>query len=89
MKFRPVPENLVSKVVEQSSQEDSLQDDETMQQPPLYVPPRVVAMPYKEDVSRTLPRSQVEKSRLISELRDELTDFPAEVQVIISCAWSL
>lgn len=49
----------------------------------VYVPPRVVAMPYKENNrhSDLLSASRIEKSRLIGELRDELTDFPTEIQV--------
>lgn len=71
----------MSKVVEQSTQDECLQGEEGVaEEQPLYVPPRVVAMPYKE-ASHSLPKSQVEKRKLISELRDELTDFPTEIQV--------
>ena len=81
LQFRPAPENLVSKVAEQSNVAWIGDSDAEEQSALPYVPPRVVAMPYKEE-SRSFPRMQVEKSRLISELRDELTDFPTEVQVM-------
>lgn len=80
MQFRPVPDNLVSKMVEQSSHDVGENQGEEQTAATVYIPPRVVAMPYKEQVS-SLPRSRVEKNKLISELRDELTDFPTEVQV--------
>lgn len=73
----------MSKVAEQSTVALEGGDDTAVaeeQCAPPYVPPRVVAMPYKEE-SRSFPRSQAEKSRLISELRDDITDFPTEVQV--------
>ena len=51
----------------------------------LYIPPRVLAVPYHEDKrgsgSLLVPRSQ--HNQLISELRDELTDFPMETLVKI------
>lgn len=78
LQFKPVPENLVSK--EESSKVDS--EDETLgeDRTGLYVPPRVVAMPYKEGNNQQFNLAQG-TSRLVSELRDELTDLPAEVQV--------
>jgi hypothetical protein len=83
LQFRPVPENLVSKSAGQSdrvSDQDEDGDITEKQSSTVYVPPRVVAMPYKEE-SRRVPKSRAEKSRLMTELRDELTDFPTEVKV--------
>lgn len=50
----------------------------------VYVPPRVVAMPYK-NLIRDHPKS--EKRRLIKELRDEVADFPREVEVCVLVKW--
>ena len=81
--FKPAPENLVSKVVsepEGSGEEGGSGGEGAVG---TYVPPRVVAMPYKEEVSRctSMPKSQLRKSRLIRELRDQVTDFPTEIEV--------
>ena len=81
--FKPAPENLISKVAsepEGSGEEDVSGGEGAVG---MYVPPRVVAMPYKEAAqqSTSMPKSQLRKSKLIRELRDEVTDFPTEVEV--------
>lgn len=86
LQFRPAPENLVSKLADEgcSQLESGEESGEDVGGPDVYVPPRVVAMPYKESNKNFLPKSQVEKNMLIRELRDEITDFPTEVEVIHS-----
>lgn len=84
LQYRPIPENLVSKVIDEDlhaahgADDLSLSEDAPVR---IYVPPRVVAMPYEEQ-TRSIPGSQFEKNRLINELKDELSEFPAEFQVI-------
>lgn len=89
MQFKPAPENLISKerVVEagaRGDEEESSDETEELETSlGVYVPPRVVAMPYKEEQrkSQSIPKSQLGKSKLIRELRDEVSDFPSELQV--------
>ena len=84
LQFRPAPENLISKVAldhEQDSAAESEDERVGGVATGVYVPPKVVAMPYSEGSTKNFPTTQVEKSRLIRELREELTDFPAEVEV--------
>lgn len=88
LRFRPNPSNLVSKLPDENSESDNEEDDEGMsvdddELSKLYVPPRVMAMPYQEDTKRTRQHvsSKVVHSSLIQELRDEFTDAPTEVKV--------
>ena len=86
LQFKPVPTNLVPKLSEETCtcvDNDNADDEEKGRGGGLYVPPRVMAMPYKQEQMnmQSFPKSQPEKNRLMSELRDEVTDFPAEVQV--------
>ncbi len=84
LQFKPVPNNLIPKLSEEATcddESDGLVEEEGMSG--LYVPPRVMAMPYKPDQKemKSFPKSQPEKNQLMSELRDELSEFPSEVQV--------
>ena len=86
MQFKPAPENLISKerVGGGGSGDETVPSEEADERMSAYIPPRVVAMPYNREkrLIRSMPKSRLEKSKLIRELRDEITDFPAEVQVI-------
>lgn len=86
LQFRPAPHNLVSKV--QQEQGGTLghgvsdSEEEDGGGVGVYVPPRVLAVPYKEEKQlHTQPRSRSEDHKLLSELRNEWSEFPAEVQV--------
>ena len=83
--FKPAPENMVSKVEGEGSGEEDNKD--AVQTVGAYVPPRVVAMPYLEGMKRqrSRPRSQPGKGQLITELGDEITDYPTEVHVSGCC----
>lgn len=89
LQFKPAPQNLISKmenVRERESGEEDVTDEDVGHGKAgsgVYVPPRVMAMPYSEEKkeSRSLPKSQLGKTKLIRELRDEVTDFPTEIQV--------
>ena len=78
-----MPGNLVSKVVGEDEEGESCGEGHSEEKSGKYVPPRVVAVPYndKKSVVPPLPVSLSEQSKLIHELRDELTEFPAEVNV--------
>lgn len=79
LQFKPAPENLISKVAVENQEASMSANEGDLKENAsgLYVPPRVMAMPYKDTKVQKLP----EKTKLISELRDELTDFPTEVHV--------
>lgn len=88
--FRPRPSELVSKVHLEDDQSLSEADGEgemendshVMTNQPLYVPPRVVAVPYTEDKGES-PKVKHKRSRgsVLQELKDELSDAPIELQV--------
>ncbi len=91
LQFKPAPENLISKIEsarmrEGGSGEECMSSEEASERKAAlgaYVPPRVAAMPYSEEKERlhSLPKSQLGKTKLIRELRDEVTDFPSEILV--------
>ena len=87
--FRPRPGDLVSKVPvdkgEGSSDEDGSHGDEEGEETverQVYVPPKIVAVPYSEDKGRS-PKLKHKKGRdsVLQELKDELSDAPVELQV--------
>ena len=86
LQFRPAPQNLVSKTTSRPapvdhthmSQEESNESDTEGQ---IYVPPRVQAMPYKEEVEKLPVKLKSEKHKLLRELRNEWAELPAEFQV--------
>ena len=92
LRYKPNPSNLVSKLADENSEpndSDGGDDSETSagdESSKLYVPPRVMAMPYQEDTKRDRQhiRNKAVRSSLIQELRDEFTDAPAEVKVCLS-----
>lgn len=88
--FRPRPSDLVSKVQMEGNQtvtgtngevETDNESGGTTNQP-LYVPPRVVAVPYTEDKGLS-PKVKHKRNRgsVLQELKDELSDAPIELQV--------
>ena len=88
--FRPAPHNLVSKMQQEPPVEDeggdSEEEGEYMSESGMgvYVPPRMLAVPYKDDTRKRLlanPRSRSEHHKLLSELRNEWSDLPTEVEV--------
>ena len=90
LNFRPRPSELVSKVRLEDDQTVTEADGEVetenesggMTNQPLYVPPRVVAVPYTEDKGQS-SKVKHKKSRgsVLQELKDELSDAPIELQV--------
>ena len=96
LQFRPAPHSLVSKVSKRQLEtkedgtgldlSDMEVEEEEEENREVYVPPRVLAMPYKEDEERaSLKRgSTPEQRRLLSELRNEWSDLPAEMQVRVT-----
>lgn len=79
LQFKPNPEHLVSKVDDEHDAFGS--EDVGKSQAGLYVPPRVVAVPFKQDSTSAVHKKVHLNKRLITELRDEVTDYPAEVEV--------
>ena len=83
--FHPRPNELVSKLEDEDASTGVEEDDDfggdTRQQ--LYVPPRVVAVPYAEDKGETqkLNRKRTRGS-VLQELKDELSEAPLELKVI-------
>lgn len=78
LQFKPVPDNLVPKVSKETSVDHTSGAE-------LYMAPRVRALPYKErNNGLSNVRKHLEHSKLVTELRDELTDFPQEVQVCLT-----
>ena len=88
LQFKPAPLNLVGKSSlgqstasqEDDREEDDDDDDSDNDGGGLYVPPRVLAVPYNEDEKRPKPKSKSDH-RLLSELRNEWSDLPMELQV--------
>ena len=90
--FRPQPNELVSKLKDNtgdnegtSSPDSDLDEGEeegTGKQQQLYVPPRVVAVPY-DDNKEEGRRSKHKRSHgsLLQELKDEFSDAPLELKV--------
>ena len=99
LQFRPAPHNLVSKVQSDpgpasgagvgcgggsDSEEGEEEGDMSGGGGALYVPPRVLAMPYKEDLKQqhfVQPKTKSEHHQLLTVLRDECSEFPADVKV--------
>ena len=96
--FRPRPSELVSKLrdnqrdnegtASSDSDFDAGQDEDTgkWSQQQLYVPPRVVAVPYdndKEEGQRS--KRKRSQSSVLQELKDELSDAPLELKVHMQC----
>ena len=90
MTFRPRPSELVSKVqleddltvTEANGEVETENESGGMTKQPLYVPLRVVAVPYTEDKGLS-PKVKHKRSRdsVLQELKDELSDAPIELQV--------
>ena len=88
--FRPRPSELVSKLRDDdgdnegaASSDSDLDEGEDMgKRQQLYVPPRVVAVPYEDDRDES-HRSKHKRSHgsVLQELKDELSDAPLELKV--------
>ncbi|CAB3992367.1 Neuroguidin [Paramuricea clavata] len=80
LRFKPRPDNLVSKL------EEAEDGGDEEKKPGIYVPPKVAAMPYDEDkVSRRrkleeTARRKALSSSLLKELRDEYSEAPEELK---------
>ena len=90
--FRPQPSKLISKLkdnegdnegaVSSDSDLDEGEDDTGKQRPQVYVPPRVVAMPYDDDkVEGRRSKHKRSHGSVLQELKDELSDAPLELKV--------
>lgn len=86
--FRPRPSELISKLKDNqgdnkgAASSDSDVDEGEGKQQQLYVPPRVVAVPYDGDKEEGR-RSKHKRSHgsVLQELKDELSDAPLELRV--------
>ena len=88
--FRPRPSELISKLKDDRDNEGAALSDSDLdegedsigKQQQLYVPPRVVAMPYDDDKEENW-RLKHKRSHgsVLQELKDELSDAPLELKV--------
>ncbi|XP_015777115.1 PREDICTED: neuroguidin-like isoform X2 [Acropora digitifera] len=84
LRFKPNPDNMVTKLDDKSGSSDD--DDE--QKPKLYVPPKVAAVPYDDNVSKkTKAEKAQERSRkrtlasaMLQDLREEYSEAPQEIR---------
>lgn len=83
--FRPRPNELVSKVMLEEGGEGVESEDDGergMLNQHLYVPPKVVAVPYAEDKGQgSKMKHKKTHGSVLQELKDELSDAPLEVKV--------
>ncbi|XP_028410028.1 neuroguidin-A-like [Dendronephthya gigantea] len=81
LRFKPRPENLVSKL-----EETEEMDEGEAKKPGIYVPPKVAAMHYDDDKmsrcrkSEETARKKALSSSLLKELRDEYSEAPEELK---------
>ena len=90
--FRPRPSQLISKLKDDKGDNEGAassdsdvadgEEDEGRGKGQVYVPPRVVAVPYDDDKEEGR-RSKHKRSRgsVLQELKDELSDAPLELKV--------
>lgn len=86
LRFKPNPENMVSKLDEGDSQ--SSEEEGAPKKAKVYVPPKVAAVPYDdEDDKKTRKERDEERARkrvltssVLHDLRDEYSDAPQEIR---------
>lgn len=86
LRFKPNPENMVSKLDEEDSQ--SSEEEGAPKKAKVYVPPKVAAVPYDdEDDKKTRKERDEERARkrvltssVLHDLRDEYSDAPQEIR---------
>ncbi|XP_070536270.1 neuroguidin-like isoform X2 [Ptychodera flava] len=86
LRFQPNPDLLVSKLGDEK--EDDEEEEDTKDKPKKYVPPKLVAMPYDDDIpasdkqQKTIDRARKRalNSSFMRELRDEYLDGPEEIR---------
>lgn len=79
LRFKPNPSNLVSKLKES---ENSGEDDDNFPKHKVYVPPKAVSAPYKENSQRSGSRRK-QRAAFTDELKDEVLDTPNEIKTLL------
>ncbi|XP_065827337.1 neuroguidin-like [Oscarella lobularis] len=86
LQYKPNPENLVSKLHSKDDDEDDEEEEGGDVRSAVYVPPKMMAVPYEETGKRTREqkRDDVAKKRalsssLLKEIRSEFQDGPEEI----------
>ena len=90
--FGPRPNELVSKIPvddeEGGSEDDSGGEGVESVDRQVYVPPKIVAMPYAEDKGQgTKLKHKKNRDSVLQELKDELSDAPIELQVTVNMSF--
>ena len=87
LSFRPNPDNLVSKTDIGDQEDDEESEEDSTSKPPVYVPPKVSAVPYEEGTRESKKRKLEERVRqhtlnssLLKDLRDEYSEAPEELK---------